>query len=74
VVEGFVTPSGVHFLPEDRDGADRALMAGSSLVEAGESVLGRAVGGLAAALLGEPVQARSRRGLLRGRRQAPKSR
>jgi MinD-like ATPase involved in chromosome partitioning or flagellar assembly len=73
MVEGFVAPSGVHFLPEDRDGADRALMAGSSLVEAGDSMLGREIAGLAGALLGEPVQAR-RRALLRGRRQAPKSR
>ena len=74
MVEGFVAPSGVHFLPEDRDGADRALMAGSSLVEAGDSALGRAVSGLAGALLGEPARATRRGGPLRGRRQAPKSR
>ena len=39
MVEGFVTPLGVHFLPDDRTAADRALMAGQSLVESGESSL-----------------------------------
>ena len=31
MVEGFVTPVEVHFLPEDRAAADRALMAGRKL-------------------------------------------
>ena len=36
MVEGFVRPVDVHFLPDDRAAADRALMAGRSLVEFGD--------------------------------------
>jgi len=66
MVEGFVTPLGVHFLPDDRAAADRALMAGQSLVEGGESSLRAAVVALARAVLGEPVAPRA--GRLRRRR------
>ena len=45
MVEGFVTPADVHFVPEDRAAADRALMAGRSLVEDGDSPLRAAVAG-----------------------------
>ena len=43
MVEGYVRPAGVHFLPEDRAVTDRALVAGRSLVELGDSALARAV-------------------------------
>lgn len=43
MVEGFVRPLGVHFLPEDRSTTDRALVAGRSVVELGDSPLRRAV-------------------------------
>ncbi len=43
MVEGYVRPAGVHFLPEDRAVADRALVAGRSPVELGDSALARAV-------------------------------
>ncbi|MGZ6803542.1 MAG: AAA family ATPase [Nocardioidaceae bacterium] len=64
MVEGFAGPVPVHFLPEDRAAADRALMAGRSLVETGESALRAAVGGVADAMLGERTPPR-RRGLRR---------
>jgi MinD-like ATPase involved in chromosome partitioning or flagellar assembly len=64
MVEGFVGPVGVSFLPEDRATADRCLMTGRSVVELGESPLGRAVAELADALDGRagpsPAGARSR--------------
>jgi MinD-like ATPase involved in chromosome partitioning or flagellar assembly len=43
MIEGFVRPLGVHFLPEDRATTDRALVAGRSLVELGDSPLRRVV-------------------------------
>ncbi len=43
MVEGYVRPAGVHFLPEDRAVTDRALVAGASLHETGDSALRRAV-------------------------------
>lgn len=42
MVEGYVRPAGVHFLPDDRVVADRAMVAGRSPVELGDSVLARA--------------------------------
>jgi MinD-like ATPase involved in chromosome partitioning or flagellar assembly len=65
MVEGFVTPLGVHFVPDDRAAADRALMAGRSVVECGESPLRTALAGVARGVLGEPVV---RTGRLRRRR------
>jgi MinD-like ATPase involved in chromosome partitioning or flagellar assembly len=67
MVEGFVTPAGVHFVPEDRIGADRALMAGRSLVESGDSALRRAVSSLADAALGESAHTGPRGRALRER-------
>jgi MinD-like ATPase involved in chromosome partitioning or flagellar assembly len=65
MVEGFVQPVGVHFLPDDRAAADRALMAGHSLAEDGESLLRDAVRSVADGLLGErPAR---RKGLRRRR-------
>jgi MinD-like ATPase involved in chromosome partitioning or flagellar assembly len=55
MVEGFVTPVDVHFLPDDRAAADRALMEGRTLVESGDSPLRRAVGLLATGVLGGPA-------------------
>jgi MinD-like ATPase involved in chromosome partitioning or flagellar assembly len=50
MVEGYVRPVGVHFLPEDRAAVDRALVAGRSLAELGESPLRAALGEVAAAM------------------------
>jgi len=63
MVEGFVTPRDVHFLPDDRAAADRALMSGTSLAESGESSLRTAVASLAAAVSGgaPPGKVRRRR-------------
>ena len=61
MVEGFVTPLDVHFLPDDRAAADRALMAGRSLAESGESSLRTAVAELARGVAGEsPVKTTGR--------------
>ena len=43
MVEGYVRPVGVHFLPEDRATTDKALVAGTSLAEVGDSALRRGV-------------------------------
>ena len=67
MVEGFVTPVEVHFLPEDRAAADRALMAGRTLAESGDSPLRTAVATLARAVAGERPEAPARRGLRRRR-------
>jgi MinD-like ATPase involved in chromosome partitioning or flagellar assembly len=47
MVGGFTRLSGLHFLPDDRPAVDRALVAGRTLVEAGDSPLLRALGTLA---------------------------
>lgn len=76
MVEGFVTPASMHFLPEDRVAADRALVAGRTLVDTGESALRSALGRLVDTLDEErAAPAPVRRGrFLRRRAQAPKSR
>ncbi len=51
MVEGFLRPASVTFLPDDRAAADRALVSGRSLVESGDSALRRGIETLAAALL-----------------------
>ena len=56
MLAGLVDVTGLHFLPDDRAAVDRALVAGRSLVEAGESAVGRGLAGVAAELL-SPVQA-----------------
>ena len=65
MVEGFLTPAGVHFLPDDRGAADRALMAGRSLRETGDSALARALAQLAGSVVGVPRGPRVRRTLRR---------
>jgi Flp pilus assembly CpaE family ATPase len=68
MVEGFSRLAGVHFLPDDRAVADRALTTGASVVDVGDSALARAVAGLADVLVPAPRPRRvaARRGLLRG--------
>jgi hypothetical protein len=53
MVEGFTRLTGLHFLPDDRAAVDRALVAGRSVVESGDSALGGAIGEIADELLPE---------------------
>ncbi|GAB3781251.1 AAA family ATPase [Nocardioides ungokensis] len=46
MVEGFARVSGLHFLPDDRATVDRALVAGRTLTEVGDSPLARGIAGL----------------------------
>jgi MinD-like ATPase involved in chromosome partitioning or flagellar assembly len=46
MVEGYIRASGVLFLPEDRTITDKALVAGKSLVELGDSPLRKAITGV----------------------------
>lgn len=50
MVSGFARVAGLHFLPDDQPAADRALVSGRTLVEVGDSPLGRALGRLTDAL------------------------
>jgi Flp pilus assembly CpaE family ATPase len=61
MVEGFVAPVEVHFLPDDRAAADRALMAGRSLAETGDSSLRTAMTALARSVVGEQAAPSGRR-------------
>lgn len=71
MVEGFTRLAGIHFLPDDRAAADRALLSGSSVADAGDSELAHALGALADALV--PSSTTSRRGeRRRGRLRAPR--
>jgi MinD-like ATPase involved in chromosome partitioning or flagellar assembly len=55
MVSGFARVAGLHFLPDDQATVDRALVAGRTLAELGDSPLARAVARLAGAVL--PVAA-----------------
>jgi hypothetical protein len=55
MVEGFARVRGLHFLPEDRPAVDRALVAGRSLVESGDSPLRRALADVVDATFPETV-------------------
>jgi MinD-like ATPase involved in chromosome partitioning or flagellar assembly len=70
MVEGFIGPVPVGFLPEDRATADRALMAGASLVELGDSPLRRGIAELVDDLDGARTGSKRRapRRVLRRRR------
>ena len=69
MVEGFARISGLHFLPEDRAGVDRALVGGRSLLEVGETALTRGVAGLVDAMFPATMAAAAdRRTGLRRRR------
>lgn len=50
MVEGYVRAASVHFVPEDRTTVDRALVAGRTLSELGESKLRSAIAAVAAQL------------------------
>jgi MinD-like ATPase involved in chromosome partitioning or flagellar assembly len=67
MVEGFARLTGVHFLPDDRATADRALVSGSGVAGPGDTALGRAVTALAEAVVPSPAPARERRSRLRTR-------
>lgn len=60
MVEGFHRHARVCFLPEDRETADRALMAGRSIVELGDSSLRRGVAALVDTLVGASKQPATR--------------
>lgn len=60
MLSGLVTVTGLHFLPDDRTAVDRAMVAGRSLVEVGDSAVGRALASVAAALVPETQAANSR--------------
>jgi MinD-like ATPase involved in chromosome partitioning or flagellar assembly len=47
MVEGFMTPASMHFLPDDPAAVDRALMTGRPVRELGASALSSALAGLA---------------------------
>lgn len=61
MIEGFVTPASVHFLPDDRGATDRALVSGRTLVEIGDSALRRGISGLVDAVVGQSGSKGSRR-------------
>ncbi len=67
MVEGFARLAAVHFLPDDRAAADRALTTGTSIPEAGDSELARALAVLSDAVVPPPAphRRRERRRLLR---------
>jgi MinD-like ATPase involved in chromosome partitioning or flagellar assembly len=67
MVEGFTRLEGLHFLPEDRPTVDRALVAGRTLAEVGESPLRRAVGQVVDALAPGTRAGRAGRGGRPGR-------
>ena len=56
MIEGFTRLSGLHFLPEDRAVADRALVAGRTVVEVGDSTLGRGLAAVVDALVPESAR------------------
>jgi Mrp family chromosome partitioning ATPase len=68
LVAGFADLAGLHFVPEDRDAADRAVLAGRTLAELGDSPLGRAMSGLVDSLF--PASASPARRTLRLHRTA----
>jgi MinD-like ATPase involved in chromosome partitioning or flagellar assembly len=53
MVEGFTRLTGLHFLPDDRAAVDHALVAGRTVVESGDSALGRAISDIVDELLPE---------------------
>jgi MinD-like ATPase involved in chromosome partitioning or flagellar assembly len=52
MVEGYVRPVGVHFVPEDRAAIDRALVSGRALSEMGDSPLRAALAAVMTAISG----------------------
>lgn len=69
MVEGFGHPVSLHFLPDDRDAVDRALVTGRTLTEtAPDSAVVRALGAVADAVVPPTGPSAPRRGRLRRRR------
>lgn len=68
MVEGFARISGLHFLPDDQPAVDRALVAGRTLVESGDSSLGRELGGVVDALVPTAADGREPRRRISRRR------
>jgi MinD-like ATPase involved in chromosome partitioning or flagellar assembly len=58
MVEGFARLASVHFLPDDRDAADRSLSTGTSILDAVESDLAKALTALTDAVVPPPAQHR----------------
>lgn len=65
MVEGFVTPAGVYFLPHDLEAADRALMEGRPVTDVDGSPLAKAVAELGTVVAGPEESSRPRRSLRR---------
>src|SRR5690606_34947631 len=65
MVSGFADIASLHFLPEDRAATDRALVAGRTLTETGDSTLGRGIADVVDGL--RPGVGRQRQGLRRRR-------
>ena len=61
MLRGAARVESISFLPDDRAAVDRALVAGRSLVEIGDSSVGRAVAGVVGSLLSRRVQAANSR-------------
>lgn len=70
MVEGFSRLLGLHFVPDDGPGVDRALVAGRSLRESGEEAVVRAVAALVDAMAPRTAPVRSTRGARLRRRTA----
>lgn len=68
MVEGFSRTTGLHFLPEDRSGTDRALVSGRPLVEVGDSALVQGLAALTDAVFPASVRAAPGRRGRQGRR------
>lgn len=71
MVEGFSRVAGLHFLPDDRAGVDKALVSGRPLADLGESSLVVGLSGLADALFPDTVPAAPQAG--RRRRRNPRT-
>ena len=56
MVEGFSRVAGLHFLPEDRAGTDRALVSGRALADLGDSSLAQSLAALADAVFPTSVR------------------
>lgn len=56
MVAGFVRSTGLHFLPDDQPTVDRALVAGRTLPELGDSAIGRALDALTGAVATSAAQ------------------
>jgi MinD-like ATPase involved in chromosome partitioning or flagellar assembly len=74
MIEGYVRPVAVHFLPEDRPTLDRSTVTGRSLREVGDSPLRAAVAELASAMWPTVTAVHAGRGRRRGFRGPPRRR